>query len=111
MHCQLQHVEIIKKNWIVDYFLFLVSFKLYDRDQDGFISKSDMLVIVDSIYKMMGTMLQLEEDVNTPDKRVNKIFENMDLDKDDRLSLNEFRNGSMNDSLIANTLSLYEGII
>lgn len=38
-----------------------------------------MANIVDAIYSMIGTMIELPKDEDTPEKRVKKIFENMDL--------------------------------
>jgi len=35
--------------------------------------------IVDAIYSMIGNMLELPKDEDTPQKRVEKIFANMDL--------------------------------
>ncbi len=55
------------------------AFSLYDVDKDGFITKEEMANIVDAIYSMIGTMLELPQDENTPEKRVEKIFSNMDL--------------------------------
>lgn len=52
---------------------------MYDVDKDGYITKEEMASIVDAIYSMIGNMLELPKDEDTPEKRVEKIFSNMDL--------------------------------
>ena len=94
------------------------AFQLYDIDGDGFITYDEMLQIVQSIYKMTGQMVKLPPDEDTPEKvgqlrsftlvaelisfvqRVDKIFKNMDRDKDAKLTYDEFVEGSKQDPTI-----------
>jgi neuronal calcium sensor 1 len=110
-----------------------------------------MLQIVESIYKMTGQMVKLPADEDTPEKvckdlrtrwyarapdillpsskRVDKIFRNMDRDKDAQLTFDEFYEGSKQDPTIVQVrrcwfvflpghnsppvqaLSLYDGLV
>ncbi|GAB0092224.1 EF-hand domain [Sergentomyia squamirostris] len=81
------------------------AFRLYDVDNDGYITRDEMYNIVDAIYQMVGQQPQTEDD-NTPQKRVDKIFDQMDKNHDDRLTLEEFREGSKADPRIVQALSL-----
>jgi Ca2+-binding EF-hand superfamily protein len=96
----------------------LGAFQLYDIDKDGTITYDEMLMIVQSIYKMTGQMVKLPADEDTPEKvrrgmfhteagslltneqRVDKIFRNMDRDKDAKLTYDEFVEGSKQDPTI-----------
>ncbi|XP_022106014.1 neuronal calcium sensor 1-like [Acanthaster planci] len=87
------------------------AFRLYDLDHDGFITRDEMLNIVDAIYQMVGNMVRLPEEENTPQKRVDRIFALMDKNKDDKLTKEEFQNGSKEDPTIVQALSLYDGLV
>ncbi|KAF9940806.1 Neuronal calcium sensor 1 [Modicella reniformis] len=87
------------------------AFQLYDIDNDQTITRNEMLKIVEAIYKMVGTMVKLPADEDTPEKRVSKIFRLMDKDEDDRLTYDEFKEGSMKDPTIVQALSLYDGLV
>ncbi|GAA5855004.1 hypothetical protein JCM8547_002341 [Rhodosporidiobolus lusitaniae] len=87
------------------------AFQLYDINNDGLITYDEMLKIVQSIYDMTGEMVKLPPDEDTAEKRVNKIFALMDLNKDHQLTFEEFKEGSKKDPTIVQALSLYDGLV
>ncbi|OAA40828.1 calcium sensor NCS-1 [Beauveria brongniartii RCEF 3172] len=87
------------------------AFQLYDIDRDGKITYDEMLQIVEAIYKMVGSMVKLPEDEDTPEKRVRKIFRMMDKDENGSLDIEEFKEGSKRDETIVSALSLYDGLV
>lgn len=56
------------------------AFRLYDLDNDGTITKDEMTQIVAAIFNMVGNdnRDQMPNDDNTPEKRVDRIFDLMD---------------------------------
>ncbi|KAH9965735.1 EF-hand [Russula dissimulans] len=87
------------------------AFQLYDINKDGHITYQEMFQIVQAIYKMTGQMLKLPENEETPEKRVDKIFKNMNKDKNSRISYSEFVECSKQDPTVMDALSLYDGLV
>ena len=67
-----------------------MSFDMYDIDKDGTISREEMLDIITSTAKMVQVMVK---ESNT-DKRMEKIFRQMDTNRDGQISLEEFNEGA-----------------
>eukprot|EP00057_Strongylocentrotus_purpuratus_P001961 XP_003723564.1 PREDICTED: neurocalcin homolog [Strongylocentrotus purpuratus] len=83
-------------------------FSMYDINKDGYISRPEMLEILQSLYRMVGEMndeaTRYEED--TPENKLEMIFRNVDRDGDNRLSLNEFLDAASNDPGIKTMLQI-----
>jgi len=87
------------------------AFQLYDINGDGLITYDEMLQIVGAIYKMTDQMVDLPEDAKTPEMRVDKIFKNMDKDKNNSLTFDEFKEGCEKDPTILKAMSLYDKLV
>eukprot|EP01134_Creolimax_fragrantissima_P001436 CFRG1436T1 len=87
------------------------AFRLYDINNDGIISKNEMKNVMQSIYEMIGDLVHFPEAENSPDKRVDHIFELLDENQNGLLGLEEFMKGSEKDPNVMRALRLYDGLV
>ncbi|XP_072001151.1 guanylyl cyclase inhibitory protein-like isoform X2 [Engystomops pustulosus] len=80
------------------------SFRLYDKDRDGAITRSEMLEIMKAVYKMSVTASISKVNPMTAEECTNRIFIRLDKDHDAVISLQEFVNGSLDDDWIREML-------
>ncbi|KAL5022771.1 hypothetical protein ScPMuIL_001926 [Solemya velum] len=79
------------------------AFDMYDVDGNGTISRSEMMDILNSVYKMTDLNAG---DGNTPEKMTERLFKKMDTNGDGELSWEEFLEGAKQDSMIVNMLTM-----
>lgn len=87
--------------------MHLVVFDFYDLDRDGYITRNEMSQIVHTLYHMMGDLVQLQGELQDPNRLVNRLFEDMDTNNDDKLSFAEFSSGVLRDIPMAKSMNLY----
>uniref|UniRef100_H3AGA8 Si:ch211-245j22.3 n=1 Tax=Latimeria chalumnae TaxID=7897 RepID=H3AGA8_LATCH len=80
------------------------SFKLYDKDKDGSITRSEMLEIMQAVYKMSLAASLTKVDPLTAEECTNRIFVRLDKDKDAVINLQEFTEGALDDEWIRKML-------
>ncbi|XP_069484201.1 guanylyl cyclase inhibitory protein-like isoform X2 [Ambystoma mexicanum] len=80
------------------------SFKLYDKDRDGAITRPEMLEIMQAVYKMSVAASLTRVNPLTAEECTNRIFIRLDKDRNAVISLEEFVEGSMDDDWIREML-------
>ncbi|KAG2460058.1 GCIP protein, partial [Polypterus senegalus] len=76
------------------------SFKLYDKDKDGAITRSEMFEIMQAVYKMSVAASLTKVNPLTAEECTNRMFARLDKDKNAIISLDEFIEGALNDEWI-----------
>ncbi|KAM9405097.1 recoverin 2 [Salvelinus alpinus] len=71
------------------------AFSLFDVDKNGYITKTEVEVICQAIFKLIPKedLPKLPADENTPEKRANKLWGFFEKPDDDRLAEGEFIKG------------------
>ncbi|XP_051965202.1 calsenilin-like isoform X4 [Xyrauchen texanus] len=87
------------------------AFNLYDINKDGYITKEEMLLIMKSIYDMMGRYTYPSVRDDTPSEHVEKFFQKMDRNRDGVVTIEEFIETCQKDENIMNSMQLFENVI
>ncbi|KAM8877524.1 guanylyl cyclase-activating protein 2-like [Synchiropus picturatus] len=82
------------------------SFKVYDKDNNGYVDRSELRSIITSIYRIKAGS---NSDVNlqsTVDETVDRILQAVDSDGDGTINMEEFIRGAQQDPWVLNMLKL-----
>ncbi|XP_029901476.1 guanylyl cyclase-activating protein 2-like [Myripristis murdjan] len=83
------------------------SFKVYDKDGNGYVDRDELRSIIDSIYRIKkGTKGEMGETQLTVDEVVDRILQAVDADGDGHITMDEFIRGAQEDPWVLNMLKL-----
>ncbi|GCB77785.1 hypothetical protein scyTo_0015713 [Scyliorhinus torazame] len=87
------------------------AFNLYDINKDGYITKEEMLAIIQSIYDMMGRYTYPILHQDAPIEHMEKFFQKMDRNQDGVVTIDEFIQTCQKDETIMQSMQLFENVI
>ncbi|XP_069163014.1 A-type potassium channel modulatory protein KCNIP1 isoform X2 [Procambarus clarkii] len=88
-------------NWI---------FNLYDINNDGYITKEELIDIVTSIYDLLGDQGNPSIDDGTAIDHVDKVFEKLDLNKDGVVTMDEFMEYCSKNENVIQSMNIFDEI-
>lgn len=80
-----------------------LAFDMYDMNKNGKIDKKEMTKVITAIYDLLGEENRKGE--NSPDNRVRKIMEKLDINDDKNISRDEFVDGCLHDDYLRQLLA------
>jgi len=85
------------------------AFSMYDLDGNGFITKDEMAIIIQSFYKLVGPLVTFSgKRYDAPTDLVDEFFEIMDVNGDGQISLEEYKTGALKNPDIIQGLKLFD---
>lgn len=80
-----------------------LAFEMYDINKNGKIDKKEMTKVVTAIYDLLGE--ENRKGDNSPENRVKKIMEKLDVNDDKSISRDEFVEGCLKDDFLRQLLA------
>ncbi|KAF3686728.1 Guanylyl cyclase-activating protein 2 [Channa argus] len=83
------------------------SFKVYDKDGNGYVDKDELRSIIDSIYRVKkGSKTDMGDSLIKLDEVVDRIIQAVDSDGDGKINVEEFIRGAQQDPWLLSMFKL-----
>jgi len=83
------------------------TFRMYDLNGDGFITRDEILQIVQSFYQLCGPLSSYTgKKFETPIQLVDEFFDELDEDSTGKISLEQYKEGAMKNQEIFQAMKL-----
>lgn len=84
------------------------TFKLYDLNGDGCISRNELNEIIQSIHELMGRRPNQPEDDRKARDQVDRVFRKFDKNQDGVITIEEFLEICLKDDVVTNSLQMFD---
>lgn len=84
------------------------TFKLYDLNGDGRISRSELGEVVHAIHELMGRKPHQIEDDRKAREQIDRAFRKLDLNQDGIITVEEFLEACLRDDLMTRSLQMFD---
>ncbi|KAF2369229.1 EF-hand domain [Trinorchestia longiramus] len=85
-------------------------FNLYDINNDGFITRDELIDVVSSIYDLMSDQTVPSIDDSTAINHVDRIFDKLDLNKDGVVTMDEFMEYCSKNEEVVHSMNIFGNI-
>ncbi|XP_020295797.1 Kv channel-interacting protein 1 [Pseudomyrmex gracilis] len=86
------------------------TFKLYDINGDGCITKGELGEVVTAVHELMGRRHHAEEEKKAKEQ-LDKVFRKLDLNQDGVITIEEFIESCLRDDVITRSLAMFDSAL
>lgn len=87
------------------------TFKLYDINGDGCISRGELGEIVLAVHELMGRRAHQVEDDRKARDQIDRVFRKLDLNQDGVITIEEFMESCLKDDVITRSLQMFDTVL
>ncbi|KAF7286212.1 hypothetical protein GWI33_006900 [Rhynchophorus ferrugineus] len=87
------------------------TFKLYDINGDGCISRGELSEIVIAVHELMGRRAHQVEEDRKAREQIDRVFRKLDLNQDGVITIEEFMESCLKDEVITRSLQMFDCVL